>query len=123
VQLRFLKVRHTDFIFSVIGEETGLIGVMSIIILYGIILWRGFKISIDAAGRFESLLAFGLTASMGIQICINTGVSLGLLPAKGLALPFLSYGGSSMLMSMVTIGILMNIKASSNGTREQQKQE
>ena len=89
---------------------------MSIIILYGIILWRGFRISIEAPGRFESLLSFGLTVSMGIQICINTGVSLGLLPAKGLALPFLSYGGSSMLMNMITIGILMNIKAS-NGIK------
>ncbi len=120
-KLFYLPEPHTDFIFSVIGEETGLVGVLTVIMLYGIILWQGFKISIDAVGRFESLLAFGLTVSMGIQICINTGVSLGLLPAKGLALPFLSYGGSSMLMSMVTIGILMNIKASSYGTKEQQK--
>lgn len=115
-KLFYLPEPHTDFIFSVIGEETGLMGVLSVIILYGIILWRGFKISLNAAGRFESLLAFGLTVSMGIQICINTGVSLGLLPAKGLALPFLSYGGSSMLMSMITIGILMNIKAT-NGIK------
>jgi len=115
-KLFYLPEPHTDFIFSVIGEETGLIGVMSVIILYGIILWRGFKISINSTGRFESLLAFGLTVSMGIQICINTGVSLGLLPAKGLALPFLSYGGSSMLMNMITVGILMNIKAS-NGIK------
>ena len=108
-KLFYLPEPHTDFIFSVIGEELGLLGVALILILYGIILWRGFKISKQVSDPFASLLAFGLTSAFGLQVCINMGVTLSLLPTKGLTLPFLSYGGTSLLMNMASMGILMNI--------------
>jgi cell division protein FtsW len=108
-KLFYLPEPHTDFIFSIIGEEFGLMGVMIIIVLYAWILLKGLKIARNAPDTFGSLMAIGLTAAMGMQICINMGVTLGLLPTKGLTLPFLSYGGTSLLLNMVSIGILMNI--------------
>jgi cell division protein FtsW len=113
-KLFYLPEPHTDFIFSIIGEEIGLVGVLIIIGLYGLILMKGIQIAGNAPDTFGSLLAFGLTAAMGLQICINMGVTLGLLPTKGLTLPFLSYGGTSLLLNMASIGILMNISASLN---------
>ncbi len=110
-KLYYLPEPHTDFIFSVIGEELGLIGVSVIVLLYGIILWRSCIIARSASEPFGSLLAVGLTAGLYFQVCINMGVSLGLLPTKGLTLPFLSYGGSSLLLNMAGVGILMNIGA------------
>ena len=86
-------------------------GVMIIIVLYAWILLKGIKIARNAPDTFGSLMAIGLTTAMGMQICINMGVTLGLLPTKGLTLPFLSYGGTSLLLNMVSIGILMNISA------------
>ena len=111
-KLFYLPEPHTDFIFSVIGEELGLVGVMAILGLYAMILWRGVDIARHARDRFGSLLAIGLTVSISLQVCVNVGVSLGLLPPKGLTLPFLSYGGTSLLLSMASIGVLMNIAAS-----------
>jgi cell division protein FtsW len=108
-KLFYLPEPHTDFIFSVVGEELGLVGVGAIIGLYALILFKGIQIASGAPDHFGKFLAVGLTASLGLQICINMGVALGLLPTKGLTLPFLSYGGSSLLMSMASIGILMNI--------------
>ncbi len=110
-KLFYLPEPHTDFIFSIIGEELGLIGVLIIIGLYGLILIKGIQISRNAPDTFASLMAFGLTSALGLQVCINMGVALGLLPAKGLTLPFLSYGGTSLLLNMASIGILMNISA------------
>jgi len=110
-KLFYLPEPHTDFIFSIIGEEFGLMGVLSIIVLYAWILLKGIKIARNAPDTFGSLIAIGLTAAMGMQICINMGVTLGLLPTKGLTLPFLSYGGTSLLLNMASIGILMNIGA------------
>jgi cell division protein FtsW len=111
-KLFYLPEPHTDFIFSVIGEELGLLGVILILTLYGIIVWRGFDIAKKAQDPFASLLAFGLISAFGLQVCINMGVTLSLLPTKGLTLPFLSYGGTSLLMNMASMGILMNIAAS-----------
>jgi len=110
-KLFYLPEPHTDFIFSVIGEELGLFGVLIILGLYTVILWRGISIARNSTDAFGSFVAVGLTAGMGLQICINMGVSLGLLPTKGLTLPFLSYGGTSLLMNMASIGLLMNIAA------------
>jgi cell division protein FtsW len=110
-KLFYLPEPHTDFIFSVIGEELGLLGVLVILGLYALILWRGFFIAKKARDDFSSFVATGLTAALGLQVCINMGVTLGMLPTKGLTLPFLSYGGTSLLMNMVSIGILMNISA------------
>ena len=108
-KLHYLPEPHTDFIFSVIGEELGLIGVLMILAMYALILWRGMKIAKNTDDNFGSFLATGITAAIGIQVCINIGVTLGILPTKGLTLPFLSYGGTSLLVNMASIGILMNI--------------
>ena len=108
-KLFYLPEPHTDFIFSVIGEEFGLIGVSTIVTLYGIIIWRGIAISRQTGDPFGALLAFGLTTAIALQVCVNMGVTLGLLPTKGLTLPFLSYGGTSLVLNMAAIGVIMNI--------------
>jgi len=95
-----------------VGEELGLLGVLIILGLYSVILWRGISISKNSRDLFGSFIALGLTAALGLQVSINMGVTMGMLPPKGLALPFLSYGGTSLLMNMACIGILMNIGAS-----------
>lgn len=110
-KLFYLPEPHTDFIFSVVGEELGLIGVMVVILLYGIMLMRGVRIARHARDPFGALLAMGITVTIGLQVCINMGVALGLLPTKGLTLPFLSYGGTSLLINMAAVGIMMNIGA------------
>ncbi len=105
----YLPKPHTDFIFSVIGEELGLVGVLTILVLYSLILKRGATIARSASTLFGSLLAAGITIHLGLQVIINAGVTLGMLPTKGLTLPFISYGGTSLVMSMAAMGILMNI--------------
>ncbi len=110
-KLFYLPEPHTDFIFSVIGEEVGLLGVLVILIAYGVIIWRGFAIGRRSRDSFASLAALGITAAIGLQVAVNMGVALGMLPTKGLTLPFLSYGGSSLIINMAAVGILMNIGA------------
>jgi cell division protein FtsW len=110
-KLFYLPEPHTDFIFSVIGEELGMVGVLVIILLYLMIIWKGIRIARQAPDLFGGYLAIGLTAALGLQICINMGVTLGLLPTKGLTLPFLSYGGTSLVLNMAVTGILMNVAA------------
>jgi len=82
--------------------------------LYVMILWRGIVIAMKARDLFATFLATGLTAALGLQVCINAGVALGLMPTKGLTLPFVSYGGTSLVMNAVAVGILMNISAVTN---------
>jgi cell division protein FtsW len=110
-KLFYLPESHTDFIFSIVGEELGLIGVFVILCLYGVIIFRGFQIALKQVALFPKFLAIGLTTTLAIQICVNMGVALALLPTKGLALPFLSYGGTSLLLNMLSIGILMKISS------------
>lgn len=111
-KLFYLPDPHTDFIFSVIGEEGGLRWVMIVIGLYLILLWRGLDIARKERDCFGALLALGITVSITLQAVINMGVNLSLLPTKGLTLPFLSYGGSSLVINLGLIGVLMNIWAS-----------
>jgi len=111
-KLFFLPEPHTDFIFSVLGEELGFLGVTGVILLYLIIVWRGFYIAWYCPDRFASLLAVGLTSSLAFQVSINMCMTLGLLPPKGLPLPLISYGGTSLLMTLTALGILMNISGS-----------
>ena len=111
-KMHYLPEPHTDFIFSIIGEELGLIGVLTILTLYLILLLKGIEIAKTAPSMFGAITASGLTIYIGIQVVINTGVSLGLLPTKGLTLPFISYGGTSLIINMAAMGILMNIGAS-----------
>ncbi len=113
-KLFYLPEPHTDFIFAVIGEELGLWGNLGIISVYSFIIWRGILIARRTTDLFGSLLATGLTASIGLQVCVNMCVALGLLPTKGLTLPFLSYGGTSLLMNMIAVGILINIGRTGN---------
>lgn len=108
-KLFYLPEPHTDFIFAVIGEELGFMGVMLILLLYGLIVWSGIDIARKSPHPFGRLLAFGLTLALGLQICINMAMTLGLLPTKGLPLPFLSYGGTSLFFCLVSVGILLNI--------------
>ena len=113
-KLFYLPEAHTDFIFSVIGEEIGLLGVVFIIAMYVLIIWRGLMIAKNTENFYGSLIAAGITISFALQVCINMGVALGLLPTKGLTLPFLSYGGTSLLLNMAAIGVLMNIGGTKN---------
>jgi len=101
-KLFFLPCAHTDYIYAIIGEELGLIGTVSVLLLYGIILWRGLLISRRAPNP-------GLTIAIFSQAMLNISIVLGLLPATGLTLPFLSYGRSSLLYMMASIGILLHI--------------
>jgi len=110
-KLHYLPEPHTDFILSVIGEELGLAGVVFILFLYSVIIWKGAEIARNSENIFGALLAAGITTCLGIQVIINAGVALGVLPTKGLTLPFLSYGGTSLLVNMACMGILMNIGA------------
>jgi cell division protein FtsW len=105
----YLPEAHTDFIFSVIGEEMGLIGAMVVLLCFCMLAYRGFRVAHRHPDLFGQLLAAGLTFAIISQALINMGVVLGLLPTKGLVLPFFSYGGSSMLMSLACIGILMSL--------------
>jgi cell division protein FtsW len=108
-KLFYLPEPHTDFILAVIGEETGIIGVSVVLILYALLIYKGVKIALRAPERFGTYLAFGLTLAVGLQALINSAVVMGLLPTKGLPLPFISYGGSSLLSNLLAMGILMNI--------------
>ncbi|MBD3182623.1 putative lipid II flippase FtsW [Candidatus Poribacteria bacterium] len=113
-KLHYLPTPHTDFIFAVIGEELGFVGAFSVVMGFMIITWRGIHISLSAPERFGALLAFGITILIGFQAMLNIAVATGSLPTKGLTLPFMSFGGSSMLVSMASTGILLNISRPRN---------
>jgi len=109
-QLNFLPEHHTDFIFSVLGEEWGFLGSIVLILLYLFLINQGLKIAGQTKDVSGKLLAVGVTAMLSFQIIVNIGMSIGLMPITGLTLPLVSYGGSSLLMTMISIGILLSIK-------------
>jgi cell division protein FtsW len=108
-KLFYLPEPHTDFILSVVAEELGLVGLGILVTLFGILIVRGIKIALDAPDMYSSYLALGISSLLGLQVLINMGVVMGLLPTKGLTLPLISYGGSSLAISLLSIGILLNI--------------
>ena len=111
-KLFYLPEPHTDFILSVVAEETGFIGVAAVISFFCLFVIKGFLIAFKKQDTFGTLLASGLTMLIGFEAVINIAVVVGLIPTKGLALPFMSYGGSSLVMSMICVGILLNISTS-----------
>lgn len=108
-RLAFLPDAHTDFIYAVIGEETGLIGAVVVLFLFGLLAVRGYKIAREAGDGFGRLLASGITSMLLIYAMINVGMVTGILPVMGLPLPFISYGGSALVTNLAAIGVLINI--------------
>ncbi len=108
-KLFFLPFAHSDFIFAVIGEELGLIGGLFVLLVFGLLLWRGIRICLHAPDRFGMLLSLGLVTSIVAQALFNISVVLALVPTKGIPLPFISYGGSSLVPTLAAVGILLNI--------------
>lgn len=112
---------HTDFIFSVVGEELGLVGAVVVLVLFLALAWFGFQAAIKAPDRFGSLLAVGITVWITSQAVINVGAVIGVLPVTGIPLPFISYGGSSLVITMAAVGILLNIAAHERPGRTTQR--
>ncbi len=110
-KLFYLPEAHTDFIFSVVGEELGLIGVLIIIGLFGFFCYRGLRVALSAPDAFGRYLAVGCTALISFQAVLNMGVVMGMLPTKGLPLPFISYGGSSLTVSLLAVGMVLNVSS------------
>lgn len=113
----YLPERHTDFIFAILGEELGLVGTMVVLLLFAILAYRGFRIARDAPDRFGTLLAGGITLMIVLQAILNIGVTTGVLPITGVPLPFVSFGGSSLLFTMIGMGTLLNISQHCAGAR------
>lgn len=108
-KLFYLPASHTDFIFSIIGEELGFIGAASVLILFGLFVWQGMKVAFKALGTFERSLSLGIVSLIAIEAMINIGVTAGALPTKGLPLPFISYGGSGLIFHLTAVGLLLNV--------------
>jgi cell division protein FtsW len=108
-KLFYLPEAHTDFVFSVIGEELGLLGALAVLALFGVIIARGLQLTAKIEEPFDQYLAFGLTVLLGLQALIHMGVVMGLMPTKGLVLPFISYGGSAMVINLMEAGILLGL--------------
>jgi cell division protein FtsW len=113
-KLFYLPEAHTDFIFAVVGEELGMIGTCALLLLFSVFLWRGVRTSLRAPDLFGFYLGLGITMMVCVQAFINMSVVLGLLPTKGIPLPFLSYGGSSFVVMLAAVGILLNVSQQSS---------
>lgn len=108
-KLLFLPFAHSDFIFAVVAEELGLVGTLITVVVFGIVLWRGMRAALRAPDRFGMLLGLGIVIGIVAQALLNISVVLALLPTKGIPLPFISYGGSSLVPTLVGVGILLNM--------------
>lgn len=109
-KLFFLPEAHTDFTMAVFSEEMGFLGLVALLALYGFVVFRGFQIALKTEDRFKKTLVLGLTLTFAISVFINCGVVMGLLPTKGLTMPFLSYGGSSLLVLSILFGTILNVE-------------
>ncbi|TPV94045.1 MAG: putative lipid II flippase FtsW [Myxococcales bacterium FL481] len=110
-KLGFLPEVHTDFILAAVGEELGLLGIVAVVGLFSLLVWRGFLAALRAPDRFGVYLGCGISALFALQALVNMAVVMQVIPAKGLTLPFLSYGGSSLLVSMISVGILLSVSS------------
>jgi cell division protein FtsW len=117
-KLFYLPEPHTDFIFAVIGEELGLIGATLTLVAFVVIAWRGLRVAGRAPDQFGAFLALGLTGMVAVQAFVNLSVVLGLMPTKGIPLPFVSAGGSSLLINLVGMGILLNVSQHASAVHE-----
>jgi rod shape determining protein RodA len=108
-QLNFLPIQHTDFIFSVVGEELGFVGTVTLLVMFFIVVYRGIQIASEAKDTYGNLLAIGVVSKLTFHIMVNVGMTAGIMPVTGVPLPLFSYGGSSMLTNMCSLGILLNI--------------
>jgi cell division protein FtsW len=108
-KLFYLPYPYSDFIFAVVGEELGLIGTLGIVVAFGLLLWRGTRAALLAPDRFGMLLGIGIITGIIVQALFNISVVISILPAKGIPLPFISYGGSSILVTLFAVGILLNL--------------
>ena len=107
--LNYVPEQHTDFVFTVIAEELGFAGAGLLLALFAVVLWRGLRIAALARDRFGALLAGGVVAMLSFQAFVNVGMTLGIMPITGIPLPFVSYGGSSMIASFLAVGLLLNV--------------
>src|ERR1700752_493754 len=115
-KMLFLPFAHSDFIFAVVGEELGLVGTLAVIAVFALFLWRGIRTSLLAPDRFGMLLSLGIVTSIVAQALFNISVVLSLVPTKGIPLPFISYGGSSLVPTLAAVGILLNISQHASGS-------
>ena len=115
-KMLFLPFAHSDFIFAIIGEELGLVGALGVVAVFGLIFWRGIRTALLAPDRFGMLLSLGLVSVIVTQALFNISVVLSLVPTKGIPLPFVSYGGSSLVPTLAAMGILLNISQQSVGS-------
>lgn len=122
-KLFYLPYPYSDFIFSVVGEEFGLVGTLAIVVAFGFLLWRGTRAAMQAPDRFGMLLGIGIITGIIVQALFNISVVISILPAKGIPLPFISYGGTSVFMTMLAVGILLNISQSSEKSKSETASE
>ncbi len=123
--LGYMPEAHNDFILAPIGEEMGYVGVAAVILLFAVLVWRGVRASLGARDVFGGYLAFGITMLFGVQVLFNVGVVLGVVPNKGITLPLVSYGGSSLVVTMFLVGLLLNVgkRAESRVESPEEKRE
>jgi cell division protein FtsW len=114
-KMLYLPFAHSDFIFAVIGEELGLVGALAVVLVFALFLWRGVRTALLAPDRFGMLLSLGIVTSIVAQALFNISVVLSLVPTKGIPLPFISYGGSSLVPTLAAVGILLNVSQHANG--------
>ena len=107
--LDFVPEQHTDFIFTVVGEELGFIGGVVVLLLFGVVLWRAYRIALVSRDPFGTFVAAGVASMVAIQVFINVGMTIGIMPITGIPLPFISYGGSALIADMVGVGLLQSI--------------
>ncbi len=107
--LDFVPEQHTDFVFTVVGEELGFAGAIGVLGLYGVLIWRGFRTALMSRDAFGTLLAAGIVTMLAFQVFVNIGMTMGIMPVTGIPLPLVSYGGTSMITNWIAVGLLLNV--------------